>query len=231
MSPVGLGLGIRVRVTRALRTFARRRRQAPALSLRRDEVGRLHIGAGRAAIPGWVNVDLEPLPGIELVLDVRRGLPFERVQFIYAEHFLEHLTHDEGVRFLAEARRALAADGVLRLSTPNLDWVVSTQYRRPSPDPVSDCFSLNKAFRGWGHQFLYNYETLKAALTDAGFAVVRACAYGESEHDVLRGLEQHETYPDAPDLPHVIIVEASGMAPRQQALAARSEEYDWAVNP
>jgi predicted SAM-dependent methyltransferase len=192
-------------------------------------VEKLHIGSGPQILKGWTNVDLEYHPGVDHVLDVRDGLPFDAVAYMYAEHFIEHLTHDEGMRFLAECRSALRPSGVLRLSTPNLDWVWSTQYHRPAEDPVRDCFAINKSFRGWGHQFLYNLETLTAALHDAGFAEVRAFRYGESETPLLAGLEQHERSEDTTDLPHVIIVEASGGKGARDTLRLLSEDYDQAL--
>jgi hypothetical protein len=121
--------------------------------------------------------------------------------------------------------------GILRLSTPNLDWVIATQYRRPSPDPIQDCFAINKGFRGWGHEFIYNRETLTAALLDAGFATVTSCEYGQSDHESLRGLEQHERSVDVPELSHVIILEASGRAAPSRTLDSLSQEYDWAIRP
>lgn len=44
----------------------------------------------------------------------------------------------------------------------------------------------------------------------AGFETVELCARGESRHAELRGLERHEPYPDSPELPHILILEASG---------------------
>lgn len=177
---------------------------------------RLHVGCGSEAIAGWVNIDSRPLPGVDRVLDVTSGLPFENVTAIYAEHFLEHLSFDDGLRFLAECRRALRDDGVLRLSTPNLDWVYLTHYQigRWSEDEESlrDCFQLNRAFHGWGHRFLYNAPSLAAVLRASGFATVRFQKYGESDLAELRGLERHETWEDTPELPHVIIAEAQGRA-------------------
>jgi len=77
-------------------------------------------------------------------------------------------------------------------------------------EEVQACFALNRAFRGWGHQFLYNERTLHATLSDAGFANVDRCQYGESTHRDLQGLERHEKSPDYGDLSHILIVEASG---------------------
>jgi hypothetical protein len=110
----------------------------------------------------------------------------------------------------------LRDDGVLRLSTPNLDWVWEVSYRREnwrgSEDALHDCFDTNRAFRGWGHQFLYNFPTLAALLRNAGFAEVHQLSYGQSDIPELAGLERHQTYPDSPGLPHVIVVEARGRA-------------------
>ncbi len=180
---------------------------------------RLHIGCGQEAIPGWVNIDSRALPGVDRVLDVRWGLPFRGVAAIFAEHFLEHLPFEDGLAFLRECRRVLAPDGVLRLSTPNLDWVFATQYRvgrwGSEKERLEDCFAINRAFHGWGHQFLYNESMLAAALRDAGFAEVAHQRYGESEILVFRGLERHQIWEDTPELPHVLIVEASGIATGQ----------------
>lgn len=180
-----------------------------------DPPKRLHIGCGQQSIPGWINIDNQGLPGVDQVLDVRHGLPFSGVAAIYAEHFLEHLSLDEGLGFLRECRRVLGPDGTLRLSTPNLDWVMVTHYHgwnQPEEEARLDCLRLNRAFHGWGHQFLYNASMMASALRAAGFARIVSCRYGESAMPEFTGLERHETWDDTPDLPHVLIAEASGRA-------------------
>lgn len=173
---------------------------------------KLHIGSGPQILEGWINIDNVEYPGVDRVLDVTAGLPFEDASFIFAEHFIEHLAYSDAHALLRECRRALRDDGVLRLSTPNLDWVWTTHYRLglTEPEEVQACFMLNRAFRGWGHQFLYNERTLRATLLDAGFANVIRREYGESAHPELRGLERHEKSPDYGSLSHILIVEAFG---------------------
>src|SRR5262245_63880305 len=112
-----------------MRLFRRDRGSPAAASLRPT---RLHIGCGAQSIAGWINIDNQGLPGVDQVLDVRQGLPFADMASIYAEHFLEHLSLDEVLAFLRECPRVLRPDGALRLSTPNLDWVVLTHYRGPN---------------------------------------------------------------------------------------------------
>jgi len=82
---------------------------------------RLHVGCGTEIISGWCNIDLQELPGIDLVLDVTREFPFSDADYIFCEHFIEHLRFDDGLRFLEGCWRSLTDGGVLRISTPNLD--------------------------------------------------------------------------------------------------------------
>lgn len=182
---------------------------------------RLHVGSGRERLDGWVNLDVQDLPGVDVVADVTEGLDFTQVEAVYAEHFLEHLRIDRAVDFLTECHRVMADGARLRLSTPNLDWVWTTHYHPDSApaDKVLQAVALNRAFHGWRHQFLWNREMLERVLTACGFDDVTFCRWGESEHEIFRGIERHETYPDTDELPHVLVVEARKGAPRRRDLA------------
>lgn len=182
----------------------------------------LHVGCGRARMEGWVNIDVQALPGVDVVADVTQGLDFAGAEAVFAEHFLEHLPLASAIAFLAESHRVLAPGGWVRLSTPNLDWVWQTHYRLDL-DPEAKrgaAIALNRAFHGWRHQFLWNREMLEEALLACGFTDLRWCRWGESELPLFRGIERHETYEDEPGLPHVLIVEARRGEPRPERLEA-----------
>lgn len=183
---------------------------------------RLHVGSGDKRLEGWTNIDLKPLPGVDVVADVTQGLDFENAEAVFAEHFLEHLAVEDALSFLRESHRVLRDDGWLRLSTPNLDWVWLTHYEVSAEAPSKRLMAmrLNRAFHGWGHRFVWNREMLTEALTACGFDAIRWCRYGESELPVFQGLERHETYGDSPDMPHVLIVEARKAAPQPERLEA-----------
>jgi predicted SAM-dependent methyltransferase len=177
----------------------------------------VHVGCGQRRLGGWLNIDSRLLPGVDRVLDVRASLPLKYAAFLYAEHFLEHLTLDEGIRFLLEYREVLLPEGGLRLSTPNLEWVIRTHYRAgqdlDEPEGVFDCVRTNQASHGWGHRFLYNRAMVRPALAAAGFAQISFHAYGKNARPEFAGIEGHEKSDDVPGLPHVVIAEASGSAP------------------
>jgi len=168
------------------------------------------VGCGREALPGWVNVDVEPFSSVDVVADVSKGLGFSDCHAVFAEHFLEHLTIEEGIGFLVETHRALGDQGWLRLSTPNLEWVLATHYdAHAAPEEKALAgLTLNRAFYGWGHRFLWNQSLLTEALEACGFTEIRWCRYGESELPFFQNLERHSTYEDSPQIPHVLIAEA-----------------------
>lgn len=170
----------------------------------------LHVGAGDKPIPGWVNIDRSDAPGIDLVADVTEGLDFSGAAAVYAEHFLEHLPLDAAVRFLGDVHRTLAPGGLLRLTTPNLEWVWATHYRLDLDDEEkrAKAMGMNRAFRAWGHHFLWNRELLESALVACGFTAIEWCRRGESRHRLFRDLESHEAYVDVGELQHVIIADA-----------------------
>lgn len=68
---------------------------------------------------GFEGVDIHDF-GQKYVLDVRKGLPFKdnEVDFIRAEHFLEHLTNDEVIAFLNECWRVLK--GAMHVVVPSV---------------------------------------------------------------------------------------------------------------
>ena len=63
------------------------------------------------------------------------------------------------------------------------------------PDKERDpaCFIVNNFFRSYGHQFLYDPATLRAALEQAGFCHVAQFEPTQSDDVHLRNIESHQT--------------------------------------
>jgi len=160
---------------------------------------KLNIGCGKVKIPSWVNIDIEP--AADLVIDVRKGLPFNgnSVDLIYNEHFLEHLAVEEGEKVLRECYRCLKKGGTLRIAMPDLDYVIqkyNTDWKNqdwlswPEYKFIKTRGKMiNIAFRWWGHKYLYNEEDLRIHLVKAGFKKIVRCEWNKSNHVELCGLE------------------------------------------
>lgn len=161
---------------------------------------KLNIGCGDAYLNGWINIDLDS-PKADLKHDARNPLPYENdsVDLIYNEHFIEHLSVSDGLKFLKECYRILRPGGVLRIATPDLDYIVFRYFffwrkqgwiKKYGYDWVKTRAELmNINFREWGHQYLYNKEELKRRLREAGFDKIKKAKWGKSEHPDSKNLE------------------------------------------
>lgn len=175
-------------------------RQRPSL--------KLHIGCGTDYKDGWVNIDNNSDNNIErldLNWDLRHPLPFkdDSVDFIFNEHFIEHLTVEEGQSAIKDFMRILKSGGVLRMATPDLEVTVDKYLSLPlDKDTTIETFHLefiktraeriNVAFRWWGHQWLYDWEEITRRLREAGCEKYVRCKIGDSQHEELQGLETRD---------------------------------------
>jgi predicted SAM-dependent methyltransferase len=159
-----------------------------------DGIRKIQVGCGPHNIfPDWWNVDVRPFPGVDAVFDATKDWPYSGLEFIYGEHFLEHLDLDQAIKFLVSAGKSLAPGGVLRLTTPNLEWVMRSHYRFAS-DATSclvDTLRTNRAFHGWGHKFLYSKAMVTSLFSAIGYEEVNFHGYGQSAHGSLMNLERH----------------------------------------
>jgi SAM-dependent methyltransferase len=175
---------------------------------------RLNVGCGPNHIKqGWHNIDVRPFPWIDEVRDAT--LPFDDIaplEYVYCEHFLEHLTLEGAMRFLQNSASALAPNRRIRISTPSLEWVLATHFNladQIEESVVMATLLTNRAFYGWGHQFVWSKPMLQAALRAFGFRDIRFWGYGESDDPNLVGLEQHGDYYLHEGWPSVWIVEGT----------------------
>lgn len=181
-------LRLELRLSRLHRQGLRRIRQAswwrPA---------RINLGSGTHVKEGFLNVDL--LPGGDLTLDLRRGLPFESgcCEMILSEHFFEHIEYPEpAVSLFRECHRVLRPGGVLRFSVPDTQWPLENYAQGDDAPYFRACREqgwhppacqtrlehINYHFRQDGeHRFAYDEETASKALRAAGFTDVRRDAF------------------------------------------------------
>ncbi len=200
----GAAAGLRARASRIARGLGNRLSGG-------SRARRIHLGCGRDnPLEGWWNVDIRRFPGVDQVLDVTRPWPFRDLEYVFAEHLLEHLGPEGAVSMLDEAWKATRVGGTLRLSTPAVEWVLATHLELASRDssPVEQTLALNRAFYGWGHRLLFSRELLAELLAGTGWGAPRFCDYGVSDDPVFAGLERHERFETFNGFPSVWIVEA-----------------------
>lgn len=196
------------------RTFGLLDRSIAARYLAKSKQPKLHIGCGNSLRAGWLNTDYYPNSRDVMFLDATRPFPFEDETFdnVFSEHMIEHISYGDGQKMLAECCRVLKRSGRIRISTPNLAFLIdlarpdksdlqrayiqwsSRSFVAGAPDD-NETFVINNFVRDWGHAFIYDEKTLRRALTRAGFMTTTRCDLQESQDAALRNLENETRMP------------------------------------
>ena len=101
---------------------------------------KLQVGSsnveGRYRDPEWVNLDIEPHRGVDIVADASEEIPISSnsVDEIHCVHVLEHVTRDKYVPMLREMHRVLKPGGYLYVETPDFKGTV---------DELKEAFDAN----------------------------------------------------------------------------------------
>lgn len=168
----------------------------------------LNIGCGTDYKSGWINIDNnsdENIDKLDLNLDLRYPLPFKdnSIDYIFNEHFLEHLTIEEAQVSIIDFMRVLKSGGVMRIAMPNLSDVVGLYNNQKwKSEPFLNEFGLdfiktkaeliNINFRWWGHKWLYDWEELERRLNEAGCSKIQRCELRKSSSKELNNLETRD---------------------------------------
>ncbi len=118
-----------------------------------DGLRKLQLGCGPHHLrDDWWNTDLRKFPGIDEQLDATSDWRWEnQLEFIYAEHFIEHLDIIGAFKFAANSHRALKVGGRVRISTPSLEWV-HVSHMSPQGEgksvTIDETLRMNRAFYG-----------------------------------------------------------------------------------
>jgi len=188
-------------------------RNARLRALRRQEGVLVNVGCGPFGQADWINLDLFSAPGVTMRVDCRHSLPLGdgAVRGIHVEHYFEHLEPAaERPRFLAECRRCLQPDGILRIIVPDMrkyaeaylanDWAMLNRIGCGGEPPqvtfATKLEALNHVFvQGGEHYGGFDAEYLRRTLEQAGFADVAQVDWHEGRFpDGPIDREQHRLY-------------------------------------
>jgi predicted SAM-dependent methyltransferase len=155
----------------------------------------LNVGCGNTPTPEFCNLDYIWLPGV-ICWDITKGLPFRTgsLRGIFTEHCLEHLPYDQCIRVLREFKRTLRAGAVARVIVPDgerycrlyVQAIDGAKTNWPYPESKKvPMHYVNDIMRGHGHRFIYDYQTLRAVMLEAGFAEVHQVTFRQGKEPRL----------------------------------------------
>ena len=124
---------------------------------------RLNLGCGTDIRPGYVNLDIAPLPGVDVVHELGSGpLPFDDASLteVVAKDILEHV---DLAGTLRELHRVLAPGGRLVVTAPHFTspavWIDPTHQRGFAVDTLR--FFTREGY-GRGYYYDFHFERLES---------------------------------------------------------------------
>jgi SAM-dependent methyltransferase len=162
-----------------------------------------NFGSGAFYHPRWKNYDypgesnyykqIQGKPGTDFIpidlcdVDLRLPLENESVSLIYCSHTLEHIDKQSGIRFLAEAHRALVKGGIIRIVLPNLSSnfeVARVIHQQTALSQVykNQSAALCGAEVATAITDLIDQETLVRSVVDASFDIQKWFHWLQSYH-------------------------------------------------
>ena len=154
---------------------------------------KLNLGCNRNALDGWVNVDIQPLPGVDMVVDLGQRWPWDdgSIHYIRAFDVFEHLP--DPINTMNEAWRVLGHGGLLEVLVP------STDGRGAFQDPTHVSYWNRNSFFYYSRKYFaslypdrikcdFNFATFDTSVDENGviwtWALCRA-AKGEGREPVV----------------------------------------------
>lgn len=132
---------------------------------------KLNLGCNTRIREGYINIDRDSYPGVNIVADVFSLPMYEdgSVDEAYASNILEHISHTKTVTVLKEWRRILKDGGILKISVPDFDRAIEI-YRTHGLKPwVVNFLYGDQGYEGADHRVCFNEEYLTRVLKEAGF--------------------------------------------------------------
>jgi predicted SAM-dependent methyltransferase len=127
--------------------------------------------------------------------DLRQPFPLPDASFdwIFSEHFIEHVPLADGITWMRDMYRLLRPGGLLRVTTPDLRRYIEG-YLDPErrffeehrarlsvfgPIPARRAWMVNQIFYDYEHCWVYDLEELAYVATEVGFSAdkVQQCTF------------------------------------------------------
>jgi len=160
----------------------------------RTEAGaklKLHLGCGKRYLPGFVHIDRADFPHIDFRCGADSLPMFESgaAELIYASHMLEYFDRFEARRVLEEWKRVLSPGGLLRLAVPDFEALAEIYFQNKKLDAILGPLYGRMEIAGTAtviyHKTVYDFESLRHLLEEAGFGDVRRYDWRETIHRIV----------------------------------------------
>jgi len=145
---------------------------------------KLHVGCGDVILPGWTNVDIDDIPGINLQDDVKtlEKINDNSCDIIYASHVLEHFGRNEFEPILKLWNKKLKNHGILRLAVPDFEKSIQWYNKTKKIEDILGLISGGQKTKFDYHKMIYDKKFLTNVLKICGFDDIKEWNWKKTEH-------------------------------------------------
>lgn len=153
---------------------------------------KLHLGCGKRFIPGFYHVDAVEFPHVDFVgpIEILPTIASNSCELIYSCHTLEHFKWTDVPGVLKEWYRVLKPDGILRLSVPSFRAICLLYLETYKLELVRGPIMGRQDYLYNFHHSIFDYQTLKDCLINAGFRNIRHWDWRNTEHSEVDDYSQ-----------------------------------------
>ena len=182
---------------------------------------KLHVGCGNVILPGWINVDIDNISGVDIQDDVRTltKIKDDSYDIIYASHVLEHFGRKEFESILKVWNKKLKINGILRLAVPDFEKAIKWYNDTKKIEDIIGLISGGQKTEFDYHKMIYDRKFLTKVLKICGFDDVKEWEWRQTEHGQFDDYSQ--SY-----LPHMDKENGMLMSLNLQAVKIQNPEKD-----
>ena len=150
---------------------------------------KLNLGSNKWRFDGWINIDADPVVEPNIVEDCVNLPNFSAnvADEIYAGHFLEHLTNDEGKIALKKWKEILKPGGLLHVVVPDIRKGLFLYEKDLCDFGLVEAIALGnyEEREMQAHKQLFTKEKLLIELTCAGYSNIFPINFDDPELPIV----------------------------------------------
>ncbi|TAK16881.1 MAG: methyltransferase domain-containing protein [Nitrosarchaeum sp.] len=145
---------------------------------------KLHVGCGNVILPGWTNLDIEKLPGVDIIDDVTTltKIPNNSCDIIYASHVLEHVGRNEFEDVIRTWNKKLKKNGTLRIAVPDFEKIITWYQKTKQIIDIVGLVSGGQKTKYDYHKMIYDKKSLTEILLKMGFQNIQEWDWRQTDH-------------------------------------------------
>ena len=153
---------------------------------------KINLGCASKPLPGFVNVDIRDVPGVDVIDDISKLEKFKNgdANLIYVSHVLEHFGRREYMSVLKRWYDVLKDGGTLRIAVPDFEKIVEHYNEHKNLELLRGFLYGGQTYPQNYHYCAWDFQSLSNDLIKIGFKEIKRYDWKDTEHSHIDDFSQ-----------------------------------------